>query len=264
MTSSIVSESVVPSVEQLFSVRRKVAIVTGASSGIGARCATVLAAAGARVAWVARRAEPLRSSVDQYENCIAVPADLAAAGAVDHVFKEVTRSFGTVDLLVNAAGRTNVVPAQDESLEDFRAVLDLNLTVPFLMSQAFARHRGDGGGGSIINIASVNAVVAGAAGPETSYGASKSGLLGLTRELAFQWAQRGIRVNAIGPGYFPTEMTEGLFDSDKGVEWLRRRTPMKRGGRLGELDGPLLFLASEASSYVTGQHLLIDGGWTLV
>jgi NAD(P)-dependent dehydrogenase (short-subunit alcohol dehydrogenase family) len=262
--SNVLVEGSLPSVEQLFSVRDKVAIVTGASSGIGARCAAVLAQAGAHVAWVARRAEQLRSLTSPYPTSIAVPADLAAPEAVERIFTQVQNAMGPPDLLVNAAGRTNVVPAGEERLDDFRSVIDLNLTVPFLMCQAFARSRAGRTGGSIINVASVNAVVASAAGPETSYGASKSGLLGLTRELAYQWAERGIRVNAIGPGYFPTEMTESLFDNDKGVEWLRRRTPMKRGGRLEELDGPLLFLASDASSYVTGQHLLVDGGWTLV
>ena len=264
MTSPPPAATACSTADELFSVRGKIAIVTGASSGIGERCAAVLAAAGARVAWVARRADVIRASVRERPESIAVPADLVVPGAIDEVYRTVRATWGAPDLLVNAAGRTNLAPAEEETLEDFRAVLDLNLTVPFLMCQAFASGREGMGGGSIINVASVNAVVASAAGPETSYAASKSGLVGLTRDLAYQWARRGIRVNAIGPGYFPTEMTESLFDNERGREWLRKRTPMGRGGSLGEVDGPLLFLASDASSYMTGQHLLVDGGWTLV
>ncbi|MFD6063687.1 SDR family NAD(P)-dependent oxidoreductase [Rhodococcus wratislaviensis] len=247
-----------------FDVSGKVAIVTGASSGIGAQCARTLAMAGARVAWVARRRDVLVEAARHFEGSVVVEADLSAEGAIAELFAQVHDQLGTPDILVNAAGRTNIVAAEDESIDDFRAVLDLNLSVPFLTSQAFARAVGPARGGAIVNIASVNAVVAGAAGHETSYGASKSGVLGLTRELAFQWAKRGIRVNAIGPGYFPTEMTESLFETEEGQQWLRRRTPMRRGGRLPELDGPLLLLASDAGSYMTGQHLLVDGGWTLV
>ena len=136
--------------------------------GIGERCAAVLAAAGARVAWVARRADVIRASVRERPESIAVPADLVVPGAIDEVYRTVRATWGAPDLLVNAAGRTNLAPAEEETLEDFRAVLDLNLTVPFLMSQAFASGREGMGGGSIINVASVNAVVASAAGPETA------------------------------------------------------------------------------------------------
>ena len=148
-------------------------------------------------------------------------------------------------------------------MEAFREVMRVNVEAVFALSQAVAEPMRAQGSGSVINISSMFSLVAAGPGPEAGYVASKSALNGLTRELAAQWARHGIRVNAIAPGWFPSEMTEALLADERGRRWLERQCPMGRPGRIDELDGVLLFLASDASSYCTGQVLTIDGGWTI-
>ncbi len=167
-------------------------------------------------------------------------------------------------MLVNNAGVADPQPAEQESLEDFKRILDVNLSGVFLCAQRCARVMLAKGSGVIVNVASVLGVVGAGQIPQASYTASKGGVVNLTRELAAQWARRGIRVNAILPGWFPSEMTAGMFDNDDGKRWIRGRTPMGRAGDPKELNGALLFLASDASSYVTGAMILVDGGWTTV
>jgi NAD(P)-dependent dehydrogenase (short-subunit alcohol dehydrogenase family) len=169
-----------------------------------------------------------------------------------------------VDVLVNNAGVEGVVPAEDETIDDFRSVLDVNLTGAFHCAQLFGREMLAQGAGSIVNVASIFGVVGVGQIPQASYAAAKGGLVNLTRELAAQWARRGVRVNALAPAWFPTEMTAEMFADERATKWMRQRTPMGRAGRVEELVGPLLFLASDAASYVTGQILLVDGGWTCV
>jgi NAD(P)-dependent dehydrogenase (short-subunit alcohol dehydrogenase family) len=173
---------------------------------------------------------------------------------------------GHIDVLVNNAGIAEpAIEALEESPEVFRRVTDTNLVAPFALARLAARQMlAQGNGGVIINIASVNGFLASRSWPETAYAASKGGVVNLTRELANQWASHGIRVNAIAPGYFESEMTQELFANERAVDWMRRHTPMRRHGQPGELDGALLFLASDASSYVTGQVLIVDGGWTII
>jgi len=183
---------------------------------------------------------------------------------VDGLVAETERVFGAADLLVNNAGFTTVVPAEEQSIEDWRAHLDVNLTGVFLCAQRFGRSMLEAGRGNIVNVASVLGFVASGQVRQAAYAASKGGVVNLTRELAAQWARRGVRVNALAPGWFPTEMTADMFGDERSLVWMRGRTPLGRGGQLEELVGPLLFLASDASSFVTGHVLTVDGGWTII
>ena len=253
-----------------FRIEGKVAIVTGASSGLGARFARVLDAAGARVVLVARRKERLEQLASELQNeALAVTQDLSNLDEVGTVVDQALERYGRVDVLVNNAGMVDVHPAEEEPLEEFRQVIDVNLVAPFALAQHAARamlDRDDGDqGGAIVNVASVLGLVGVGQIPQAGYAASKGGIVNLTRELAAQWSRKGIRVNAIAPGWFESEMTADMFSEEgKGREWVARRAPLNRHGREGELDGALLFLASDASSYVTGQVLAVDGGWTAI
>jgi NAD(P)-dependent dehydrogenase (short-subunit alcohol dehydrogenase family) len=248
---------------ELFGVEGRVAIVTGASSGLGNRFARVLAAAGARVVGAARRAERLEqlaSEVDGVEPCVC---DVSVDDDLERLVAFTLDRFGQVDVVVNNAGvGGGVFPAEDESPEHFRRMIDVNLNAVFMLSRIAARSMLERGSGSIVNVASMYGLVASAPVTQASYCASKGGVVNLTRELGAQWARAGVRVNAIAPGYFPSEMGSKMIDDERSAKFLRRNTPIGRAGLVHELDGPLLFLASDASSYVTGQVLAVDGGWT--
>lgn len=245
-----------------FRLDGRVAVVTGASSGIGARCARALDAAGARVALVARRRDRLEALAAELNDAIVVAADLGDAASAPGVIDEVVRVAGRLDVLVNAAGVTKPLPASRETLDDVRQVLEVNLVSPIVLSQAALSAMRATGGGSIVNISSIAASNSEPTIPAGTYSASKGGLGALTRELAVQWARHGVRVNALAPGWFPTEMTEGLHTDAERVAAFGARIPLGRLGRLEELDGPLLLLASDAGSYITGQTLVVDGGIT--
>lgn len=248
-----------------FRLEGRTAIVTGASSGLGARFVRVLHAAGARVVAVARRTERVESLARELGNgVIPLTCDVAVDAQVDQLIADIlAQAGGRIDVLVNNAGITNVLAAEDELRDDFRRVINVNLNAVFVLSQAVGRVMLRQRSGSIVNIASMLGLVAGAPMKQASYCASKAGVLNLTRELAVQWARKGVRVNAIAPGFFPSEMTADLFNSVKPLEFLQRNCPMGRGGEIHELDGALLYLASDASTYMTGQTMVIDGGWTL-
>jgi NAD(P)-dependent dehydrogenase (short-subunit alcohol dehydrogenase family) len=252
----------------LFRVDGRVAVVTGASSGIGAALAEGLAHAGARVVLVARRSDRIDELAKRLSSggaeAIAQTCDVAVEAEVDQLVARVLERYGRADILVNNAGITRVIPAQDEPLETFEQVLATNLTGAFLCSQRFGRAMLAAGSGAIVNVASVLGMVGSGQVPQASYAASKGGLVNLTRELAAQWARKGVRVNALAPAWFPSEMTQEMFDDERSRQWIRGRTPMGRAGDPQELVGPLLFLASDAASYVTGQILAVDGGWTIV
>jgi NAD(P)-dependent dehydrogenase (short-subunit alcohol dehydrogenase family) len=248
-----------------FRLDGKVTIVTGASAGLGARFARVLDAAGANVVLVARRRERLEQLASELGDALPVTCDLSHPDKVGVVVEAALERYGRVDVLVNNAGMGDVHPAEEEPLEVFRQVIDVNLVAPFALAQHAARAMlGGGEGGTIVNVASVLGLVGAGQIPQAGYAASKGGLVNLTRELAAQWARRGIRVNALAPGWFESEMTEDMFSEEKGRQWVARRAPLGRHGREGELDGALLFLASDASSYVTGHVLAVDGGWTAI
>ncbi len=255
-------------VSTLFDLTGRVAVVTGASSGLGVTFAQGLAGAGARVVVAARRRERIEALAKDLiatgHESVAVECDIADAGSVDRLVEATLARFGRVDVLVNNAGRANVAPAAAESAEDFRSVLEVNLVGAFVCAQRFGRVMLERKKGTIVNVASVFGLVASGLIPQASYSASKGGLVNLTRELAAQWARLGVRVNGIAPGFFPSEMTSDMFGAEDGVRFIRRRTPMGRAGEPRELLGAMLFLASDASSYVTGQTIAVDGGWTIV
>lgn len=241
----------------------RTAIVTGASSGLGARFATVLAGAGAEVVAAARRVDRLEALAAGHPRIHAVACDVTDDGERDRLVTTTLERFGRVDVCVNNAGASSGGPEAQATVDAFRGVLRLNLEAVFALSQAVARPMRERGAGSVINISSMFSFVASAPVPDAGYVASKSAVNGLTRELAAQWARDGIRVNAIAPGFFASEMTAELVEDERSRRWFERMCPMGRPGRPEELDGILLFLASDASSYCTGQVFAIDGGWTI-
>jgi len=246
-----------------FDLDGRVAIVTGASSGLGERFARVLDAAGARVVVTARRTDRIEALAASLRDGYALTADLTETGAAEAIVAATLDRFGRLDVLVNNAGAGADRPAVDLPVEEFRRVLEVDLVAPFALAQAAARTMLERGSGSIINIASQFGLVGTTAGL-SAYSAAKGGLVNLTRHLAAEWSPRGVRVNALAPGYFATEMTRDVFEDDQFVAWTTRNTLLRRTGRKGELDGALLYLASDASSYTTGSVLVVDGGWTAI
>jgi NAD(P)-dependent dehydrogenase (short-subunit alcohol dehydrogenase family) len=242
-----------PDPTQRFRLDEKTAIVTGASSGLGARFARVAAAAGATVVAGARRRERLQALVDDLRSegadAVAVECDVTVDSDVERLVAAAIETTGRLDVLVNAAG---IAPDEDEEIE----------SADLFRTRAAARVMLEHGAGSIINVASISGLVAGDGSDAPSYAASKGAVVNLTRELAVRWAPRGVRVNALAPGWFPSEMTAETLSSEAGRQFVNERTPLGRPGGPDELDGALLFLASEASSYVTGHTLVVDGGWT--
>ncbi|MEN0136554.1 MAG: SDR family oxidoreductase [Rhodococcus sp. (in: high G+C Gram-positive bacteria)] len=249
-------------VPELFQLSGRVAVVTGASSGLGMGFARTLASAGATVFAAARRVDRLAALAEEVDTVVPVECDITVDADRRRLVDRARERTGHVDVLVNNAGTPGPPNAEDETADGFSSILDVNLAAGFHLATYATSDVPEDARTSIINISSVIGLVSTAPIGGASYAASKAGILGLTRELAGQWGRRGVRVNAVVPGWFDTEMTDGLFSNQRSADWVRRNTMLGRGGRAGEVDGAVLFLASDASSYVTGQTLVVDGGWT--
>ncbi|MFI0777477.1 SDR family NAD(P)-dependent oxidoreductase [Streptomyces sp. NPDC021212] len=249
---------------ELFSLQGRTALVTGASAGLGARFAAVLAQAGATVFAAARRIDRLKELADGGDRIHPIACDVSLDWDRTRLVETALDATGRIDILVNNAATSGETRAEDESPDAFADVLGVNLTAPFHLARLVAEAPEAEGapGRSVINVSSILGLVTAAPLGGASYSASKAGLIGLTRELAGQWGASGTRVNALAPGWFRTEMTADLFGDERSARWVERNTLLRRGGEGHELDGALLFLASDASSYCTGQVLTVDGGWT--
>ena len=245
----------------LFDLTGKIACVTGASSGLGLRAADTLLAAGAQVVGVARREARLAQwQSASGDNGAFVVADVADRDNLNELKAAIIRPFGAPDIIVHAAGVNLRQPADEVTADGWDTTIALNLSAPFFLSQALVPSMQARGWGRIVNFASLQALRAFPGG--IAYGASKGGIAQLTRAMAEAWSQHGITANAIGPGFFPTELTAPVFADGERTASNAAQTCMNRNGELRDLDGPLLFLCSEASSYVTGQVLMVDGGFT--
>ena len=241
----------------------KVAVVIGGTSGIGGAIAHGMAEAGADVIPTSRRMEQVEAAATEIEErgrrTLRLASDVSERSSLQHVLDENVRAFGKVDILVNCAGRTKRGPTLDFTEEDWEAIIETNLTGTLRACQVFGRHMLARGYGRIINIASLSTFVA--LHEVAAYAASKAAVASLTKSLAVEWSERGVNVNAIAPGVFRTALNQKLLDeTERGREFLLR-TPMKRFGKVEELAGAAVFLASDAASFVTGEVLVVDGGF---
>ena len=253
-------------IRELFDLTGKTAIVTGGSRGIGKEMAEALAEAGAGLMLCARRAEWLDETVEEFRgrgfSVEGMLCDVSKPEAVEAVVSATVQKFGSVDVLINNAGVSWGAMPEEMPIEKWQQVLDVNLTGCFLFAQAAGRYMLKQGGGSIVNIASISGITSSANGPfYAGYAASKAGLIGLTRELAASWGRRGIRVNAIAPGFFHSRLADAVIDIYE--RSIQENNVIPRVGDEGELKGVVVFLASEASSYITGQTIAVDGGMTV-
>jgi len=256
----------------LFGLDESVALVTGGGSGLGRQIAIALAGAGANIIVVGRREEMLQQTAEMICNadddctpCVeaeTLAADITKIKEIERVVKEGSRFFGPPDILVNAAGMNNRIPADKMSPDDWQRTIDINLRAPFLLSRGFVeapKGMGKRKRGSIINVGSLQSVRAGLG--DAAYGASKGGVAQLTRSLAREWGPRNIRVNALLPGFFRTDMTEKVWKDKELLARLKDTTLLQRNGQLEDVEGAAVFLASRASAYITGLCLPVDGGF---
>jgi NAD(P)-dependent dehydrogenase (short-subunit alcohol dehydrogenase family) len=238
-----------------------VAVVTGASSGLGVRFAQVLDAVGARVVLSARRADRLADVASMLTNPVVVPGDMSISADRERLIATALAEGGRIDVLVNNAGVGHTVAVENETEDDFRYAMEVNVTAVWHLSKLAGVSMVAQRSGAIVNIASILGQVASAPIKQAHYTASKGAVINLTRELAVQWARKGVRVNSLAPGWFPSEMTEGM-DTDPGSKaYMDANLPLKRMGVHEELDGALLLLATDAGSYMTGTCVTVDGGW---
>lgn len=247
----------------LFSLKDKVVLVTGASSGLGAHFAQVVSGAGAKVVIAARRVERLQVLAEQLRGqggeVFAVSLDVTSRASVEAAFDLAQQTFGVVDVVINNAGVGGAVKALEVTEQDWSTMISTNLDGVWRVAQCAAQRMAkEGKGGSLINIASILGERVGTG--FSHYCAAKAGVLQLTKALALEFARYDIRVNAIAPGYFQTEMNDSYFNSEKGQAYIKSAVPMRKLGQLEQLNGPLLLLASAAGSFMTGATLAVDGG----
>jgi gluconate 5-dehydrogenase len=254
-------------VKDLFDLTGKTAIITGGSRGLGKEMAEGLAEAGASLMLCARRAEWLDPTIEEFRTrgfrVERMLCDVSQTEQVQAVVDRAIETYGKIDILVNNAGISWGARPEEMPLDKWQKVLDVNLTACFLFAQAAGRKMLEQGGGSIINVSSVTGLKSSANGPYyVGYAASKAGLIGMTRELAASWGRQGIRVNAIAPGFFHSRLADAVIEHAEPM--IKKLNPIPRVGAEGELKGVAVFLASDASSYVTGQTIVVDGGMTAV
>jgi len=252
----------------LFDLTGKVAVVTGASSGLGVQFAKALAKQGANVAIVARRVEKLETVKKEIEElgvkCLAVKCDVMKVDDIKATVSEIKKYFGTIDILVNNAGIGLFEPAEVQSDETWETMIKVNLNGVYYFAREVGKVMIENKYGKIINVGSIHSNVAMTGLPLSAYCTTKGGVQMLTKSLANEWAQHNITVNAIGPAYFESEMTSDVIGDESFQQVIKTYCPMGRTGRNGELDGAVVYFASDASSYTTGQLLSIDGGWTAI
>lgn len=250
---------------EMFDLKGKTAIVTGASSGLGVTFAHALAEAGANLEITARRLDKLNQVADDLGNTSGkvrvFQCDVSSETQVKSLISDTSRTFGRVDIIVNNAGVAALSPATEMPLDEWNKVVSINLTGTFLCARETAKQMIKQRAGKIINIASIYGAV-GDVFPASPYYATKGAVVNLTRDLAVEWAPFNINVNAIAPGFFPSEMTEGIFRDPHYLEYINKQTPLGRTGNPDDLKGAVVYLASPASDYVTGQTIFVDGGWT--
>ena len=252
----------------LFDLTGKVALVTGASSGLGVQFAKALARQGADVAIAARRLEKLEEVKAEVEalgvRCFAVKCDVSRIDEIKSTVAAVKEHFGTIDILLNNAGIAKFGPAEEQSDELWQTMMAVNLNAVYYFAREVGKIMIEKKYGKIINVGSIHSTVAMTGLPLSAYCTTKGGVLMLTKALANEWAKYNITVNAIGPAYFPSEMTQSVIEDSSFLQAIKAYCPMGRPGRAGELDGAVVYFASDASSYTTGQLLTIDGGWTAI
>lgn len=250
--------------QELFDLAGRVALVTGGSSGLGRRIGLALARAGAAVVLLARRAEMLDEARREIEaaggRATSLAGDVADTAAIDGLAEAAAEPFGAPDILVNAAGVNLRQPPAEVTIDAWNRTLALNLTAPFFLARALLPGMQEKRWGKIVNLASLQSCRAFANG--IAYGASKGGIVQLTRAMAEAWSRYGITCNALAPGFFPTELTAPLYADPATLERLAGQTAIGRNGELSDIDGPAVFLAAPASDYITGQVLFVDGGFT--
>ena len=245
-----------------FRVDGKIAIVTGASSGLGARFARVLHAAGATVVLTARRLDRLESLSKELPGSISIKCDVASAADREALIAEVISTCGRVDILVNNAGITHKIAIESETLDMFEETMEVNTTAIWHLCKLAGENMVVNRSGVIVNVASILGMIAGTPIKQANYAASKGAVIALSREIAVQWARKGVRVNSLCPGWFVSEMTAGMDTDDSSQKYVMQNSPIPRMGAEHELDGALLFMVSDASSFMTGQSVIVDGGWT--
>ena len=254
-------------VKELFDLSGRVAIVTGGSRGLGKEMAEGLAEAGASLMLCARREEWLQPTVEEFRGrgfkVEGMPCDVVKQGQVQAVVDKTIETFGQLDILINNAGVSWGARPEAMALDKWEKVIGVNLTGAFLFAQAAGREMLKRSYGRIVNVSSVSGLQSSADGPHyVGYAASKAGLFGLTRELAATWGRQGIRVNAIAPGFFHSRLADAVIEQAEAS--IKARSPIPRVGDAGELKGVAVFLASDASNYITGQTIVVDGGRTIV
>lgn len=252
----------------MFDLKGRVAVVTGASSGLGVQMAKGLAAQGADLAILARRAAKLdevRKIIEETGvKCLSVPCDVTDEASVASAAKAVEKEYGKVDILINNAGKGGTIPIEDTTLDDWNGDLNVDLNGVFLTTKEFGKVMMKNQYGRIINIASMYGLVGNTALPTAAYHAAKGAVVNFTRATAAEWAKHGITANCICPGYFATELTADTLNTDSFTAYMKQTVPLGRYGNEGELNAAAIFLASDEASYVTGAILPVDGGYTCV